>query len=172
MELKTILDNLGVPVSTGIILILISFIKIPKIEINIWQVIGKALSKGLTSNLIEELQSIKNDIGLVDRKVNSLGEKLDGHIEKYEEDLILANRQHILRFNDEIIQGVKHTQEHFDEILSEIDKYEDYCTDHPRFPNNKCVLACRNIKSVYVERLERNDFLTPGNKGKKRIKDD
>ena len=164
MDIKAILDTLGIPVSTGIILLLVGFIKIPKIEINIWQSIGKALSKGLTTAISDELQSLKNDVSLVDRKVKDLGEKLDEHIENYNEDLILSSRQQILRFNDEVIQGVKHTQEHFDEILSEIDKYEDYCVDHPRFPNNKCVLACDNIKATYVERLEKNDFLTPNKK--------
>lgn len=152
MEIKQILDTLGIPVSTGIILILISFIKIPKIEINIWQMLGKALSKGLLSDLTVQIDDLS-------KEVSNINNKLNNHIEKYREDVILGSRQRILRFSDEIIQGIPHTREHFDEILSEIDKYEDYCIEHPHFPNNKCVLACENIRAIYKERIERNDFL-------------
>ena len=152
MDINAILDMLGVPVSTAIILTLLSFIKIPKIEINVWQLIGKALSKGLTGPITEEIKSLKNDI-------MGLSKRLDSHIEKSEEEAILSTRQRILRFSDEVAVDMKHSREAFVEILSEIDKYEDYCMEHPHFPNNRCVLACQNIKEVYKIRLEKHDFL-------------
>ena len=152
MDIQTILDMLGVPVSTAIILVLLSFIKIPKIEINIWQLIGKALSNGLTGTISEEIKSLKEDI-------IGLSKRLDKHIDKAEEDGVLTSRQRILRFSDEVTMGILHSKEAYVEILSEIDKYEDYCMEHPHFPNNRCVLACSNIKNMYKERLEKNDFL-------------
>lgn len=152
MEIKQILEMLGVPVSTGIVLLILSFIKIPKVEINVWQLIGKALSNGLLGELSTEIKTIKKDI-------LGLSDKLNTHIEKSEEDSILSSRQRILRFSDEVTIGLMHSREAFVEILSEIDKYEDYCMEHPHFPNNRCVLACQNIKDVYKERLEKNDFL-------------
>ena len=152
MEIKTILDMLGVPVSTGIILMIVSFIKIPKIEVNIWQLLGKALSKGLVGDLSTEIKTLKTDI-------LGLSTRLDTHIQKSEEESILASRQRILRFSDEVTIGILHSKEAFIDILAEIDKYEDFCQEHPHFPNNRCVLACKNIKEVYSERLERNDFL-------------
>lgn len=152
MDINAILDMLGVPVSTAIILTLLSFIKIPKIEINVWQLIGKALSKGLTGPITEEIKSLKDDI-------MGLSKRLDSHIEKSEEEAILSTRQRILRFSDEVAVDMKHSREAFVEILSEIDKYEDYCMEHPHFPNNRCVLACQNIKEVYKIRLEKHDFL-------------
>ena len=152
MDISAILDMLGVPVSTAIILTLLSFIKIPKIEINVWQLIGKALSKGLTGTITEEIKSLKDDI-------MGLSKRLDSHIEKSEEEAILSTRQRILRFSDEVAVDMKHSREAFVEILSEIDKYEDYCMEHPHFPNNRCVLACQNIKEVYKIRLEKHDFL-------------
>ncbi len=152
MDIKAIFDMLGVPVSTGIILILLSFIKIPKIEINLWQLIGKALSKGLTGPISEEIKSLKGDI--ID-----LSKRLDKHIDKAEEEAVLTSRQRILRFSDEITMGILHGKEAYIEILAEIDKYEDYCMEHPHFPNNRCVLACANIKDMYKERLDKNDFL-------------
>lgn len=152
MEIDKIFNILGVPVSTGLILLVLSLIKIPKIEVNLWQILGKAISQGLTKDIITELSTIKGDL-------NKLNAKVTNHIEKYKEEAILASRQRILRFSDELAQGQKHSLESFTDILSEIDRYEDYCIDHPHFPNNKCVLACENIKNIYKERLEKNDFL-------------
>lgn len=152
MDIKAIFDMVGIPVSTGIILILLSFIKIPKIEINLWQLIGKALSKGLTGSISDELKSLKDDIV-------GLSKRLDKHITKAEEEAVLTSRQRILRFSDEVTMGILHSREAYIEILSEIDKYEDYCMEHPHFPNNRCVLACANIKEVYKIRLDKNDFL-------------
>ena len=40
----------------------------------------------------------------------------------------------ILRFNDELIHGVRHTKEHFDEMLDIVYDYEDYCQKHKKFP--------------------------------------
>lgn len=158
MEIKAIFDMLGVPVSTGIILVLLSFIKIPKIEVNVWQLLGKALSKGLTGTISEELKELKSDIV-------GLSQRLDVHIEKAEEEAVLTSRQRILRFSDEVTMGILHSKEAFIEILSEIDKYEDYCIEHPHFPNNRCVLACENIKHAYNKRLEKNDFLESRDNG-------
>ena len=88
-----------------------------------------------------------------------MSKRLDTHIEKSEEEAILSSRQRILRFSDEITMGILHSKEAFVDILGEIDKYEGYCMEHPHFPNNRCVLACANIKDIYKERLDKNDFL-------------
>ena len=68
-------------------------------------------------------------------------------------------RERILRFNSEIISGnQKHNKEYYDEILSDIDKYEHYCLKHAKYPNNKAMLSIENIKKTYADLLERNDF--------------
>lgn len=68
-------------------------------------------------------------------------------------------RYRILRFDDEIRHDEKHTKEHFDQILEDITKYENYCRDHKDFPNNKAVLAIKNIKDVYQRCTDENSFL-------------
>lgn len=65
----------------------------------------------------------------------------------------------MLRFNDEVLQGVRHTKEHFDEVLEDIDEYECYCKAHPEYPNNKAVLAIENIRGIYATALKEHDFL-------------
>ena len=42
-------------------------------------------------------------------------------------------RYRILRFGDEVKHGTRHSQEHFEQILADIDAYEIYCKDHKDF---------------------------------------
>lgn len=78
---------------------------------------------------------------------------------KYAEKQHRQRAYRILRFDDEIRHGEKHSKEHFDQIIEDIDKYEDYCRDHPKFPNNKVVFAIRNIKNVYQKCTDEGTFL-------------
>lgn len=68
-------------------------------------------------------------------------------------------RYRILRFNDEVLHGQKHTKEHFDQILDDITRYEQFCEGHPEYENNKAVLAIENIKRVYQKCSDENTFL-------------
>ena len=52
-----------------------------------------------------------------------------------------------------------HTREDFIEILAVIDDYESYCRDHEDYKNNRATCAIENIKRVYMERLQKHDFL-------------
>ena len=125
----------------GIVIIAICFIKIPKIKLNVWGIIGKSINKDVTSRLNKlnnEVSELKND---------------------FEVHTVNSCRERILRFNSEIISGnQKHNKEYYDEILSDTDKYEHYCLNHPEYPNNKAMLSIENIKKTYADLLERNDF--------------
>ena len=79
-----------------------------------------------------------------------------------EKQLADSNRLEILRFNNELLRSIGHTKEEFIEVLAEIDAYEDFCKDHPDYPNNRAVLAIENIREVYRERLKKHDFLQEG----------
>lgn len=125
----------------GIVIIAVCFIKIPKIELNIWGIIGKSINKDVTSKvntLKSEVSELKND---------------------FEVHAVNSCRERILRFNSEIMSDNKtHNKEYYDEILSDIDKYEHYCLNHPDYPNNKAMLSIENIKKTYSDLLERGDF--------------
>jgi len=130
----------------GFIIILLGMIKIPKLELNIWSWIGRGFGRAINGEIIEEV-----------RKIDM---KLDNHI-KYEEVEHIRNvRQRILRFSDEILMGKKHSKEHFDEILSDIDVYERYCDEHTDYINNKAVLSIETIKDVYNDCLVSHGFVT------------
>ena len=68
-------------------------------------------------------------------------------------------RRRILRFNDELINHVKHSREYFDDILEDVTAYESYCRENPDFRNGKAALAIENIERVYRECMKEGKFL-------------
>lgn len=97
--------------------------------------------------------------GEVIKKVDLLESQVTAMQMKEDERDVITARVRILRFSDEIQHGVMHSKEHFDQILSDITTYEDYCTKNPEFKNNITVLTIQNIKDIYCERLEKKDFI-------------
>ena len=139
------IDIVGLLPSCGVLFVLSLFIRIPKLEINIWSFLGRKIGK-----------TINHDVLL---KLDTLETKLDNHIQENVVDEVGQTRKRILRFNDELLHMEKHSKEHFIEVLSDIDDYEHYCDLHPDYPNNRAVLAIKNIKRVYAECLQDDDFL-------------
>ena len=97
-------------------------------------------------------REVINKVDALEKQVNTIQVKED------ERDAVTA-RVRILRFSDEIQHDVRHSKEHFDQILSDVTTYEDYCVNHPQFKNNITILTIQNIKDIYCERLEKKDFI-------------
>lgn len=74
--------------------------------------------------------------------------------EDMEEARAISARIRILRCNDEILRGATHSKESLDQTLEDIDLYETYCNEHPKFKNNKTVMSAGNIKSRYQELMD------------------
>ena len=131
--------------SCGVLFVISIFIRIPKLEINIWSFLGRKIGN-----------AINHDVMI---KLDNLETKLDNHIQENTIKEVNLSRIRILRFNDELLHKEKHSREHFVEILTDIDDYEHYCNSHPDYPNNRAVLAIENIKRIYAECLQNDDFL-------------
>lgn len=86
-------------------------------------------------------------------------DELEKKVCRLEENSIVNCRVRILRFSDEIRRGEKHSLESFNQALSDIDRYDMYCSEHPGFINNKGIAAKERIVTVYTECLEKNSFL-------------
>lgn len=130
----------------GFIIILAGMIKIPTIEINFWGWLGRAVGRAINGEVIENVKRLSQD--------------LDDFKKDVEIERVRQARQRILRFNDEVLFGKRHSKEHFDEILEDIDLYEKYCYEHRNYENNKAVLAIATIREVYKECMQTHDFLT------------
>lgn len=83
-----------------------------------------------------------------------------GELKESEEVKEVRNaRRRILRFNDEIINKMKHSREYFDDVLDDVNTYEQYCRKNPDYQNGKCTLAIENIERVYRECMKTGNFL-------------
>ena len=85
---------------------------------------------------------------------------LSGRVEKIEKslderDAVLA-RTHILRFKDEIYNNgpESHSLEYYEQTLDDIQTYDQFCNDHPKFANGRTKAAAKYIREVYDKLTE------------------
>ena len=135
----------------GGVFVLLTLLQIAPIKINPWSAIAKTVGRAINAEVLKELDEMKSV-----QKDNR--ERLERHIEVDNERDADNKRASILQFNMEIVRNIRHTREDFIEVLTHIDAYEQFCTDHPNYPNSRAVIAIANIKRVYEERLQKNDF--------------
>lgn len=115
----------------GVLLILLTIIQLAPIKINPWSKIAKIIGRALNTEVMDKLN----------------------------ESEATNCRYHILRFDDEIRHKVKHTEEHFNQIMEDIDDYERYCSGHPNYKNSKTVSAIENTRRTYEKCRRENSFL-------------
>jgi len=97
-----------------------------------------------TDKIIEAIKDLR-------KQVESIGDRVD-------QNAAVLARTHILRFNDELINGTQHSQEYFRQQLQDIDTYENYCRKHPDFQNSYALMAIDNIRSTYRKLMEKGEF--------------
>lgn len=154
MELQEILAWSG-----GGLLLIFSFIKIPKIELNLWGWLAQTIGKAMNSELTKKVEGIDEKVSAMENKLTSVETTLNTHVREDKLDSIRNTRARILRFHDELRHGTQHTEEHYNEILSDIDIYEDFCDQHKDYPNTKAEVAISGIKESYKECIRDNSFL-------------
>ncbi len=118
-------------VSGGSILLILTIVQIAPITINPWSKLARGIGSALNADVLERLEETKADTA----------------------------RYRVIRFDDEIRHKQKHTEEHFNQILDDIDKYEKHCGGHPDYKNSKAESAIRNVKQTYERCREENSFL-------------
>lgn len=129
----------------GILLILMTLIQVVPIKVNPWTWIARCIGRAINGEVLE--------------KVNTLAEDVKDLKESDEEEWVTLSRSHILRFGDELLHGVKHSKEHFDQILIDVTKYEKYCVSHPDYKNDIATATIKLIRNTYNECLEKHSFL-------------
>ena len=96
-------------------------------------------------------EKAKERFDVLDRKIDTVNAKGD-------ERFAVSSRVRILRFEDELQEKRKHSKDSWDQAMSDIDYYENYCQAHPKFKNNQTIATVEHIKNGYSERLEKRDF--------------
>jgi hypothetical protein len=115
----------------GILFVVLTVIQIAPVKLDPWTKIARAIGSALNVEVLDSLN---------EEKANT-------------------RRYRILRFDDEIRHNVKHTEEHFNQIMEDVDYYEQYCKAHPRYENSKAVSAIRNVKQTWEKCKSENSFL-------------
>lgn len=77
----------------------------------------------------------------------------------FDEEKAIQARVRIVKFNDEILTDQRHSKESFDQVLSDIDTYDRYCAEHPKFVNSKTKLSSENIRNTFRDCETRHTFL-------------
>ena len=115
------------------------------IPINPWRNIAKRFGEIANREVIEKVDKLEGDVHYLQTAFN--------------ERSAVDFRTRILRFGDEMLHGMKHTKDHFDQILDDVNRYEVHCKKNPDFRNNMTHITVQQIKAEYARCLRDNDFL-------------
>ena len=139
--------NFGELVSGGAIVLaaFLSLIEIAPIKINPWSKIARAIGKAINGEVLAKVEALEQKVDKMERT----------NAEQNAEE----RRVRILRFGDEILHDVKHSKEHFDNILQDIAVYEQYCREHKEFENGRTVLTIEKIEHTYKKCFDDHSFL-------------
>ena len=115
---------------------------------------------GFLQYLISRKDAKNDRYGIIVKELAELHSEIQAIDEKGDLRDAIESRVRILRFNDELLEGRKHSKDSYDQCMSDITIYETYCSTHPKFKNNQTALTIEHINKCYADRLEAHDFLT------------
>lgn len=113
----------------------------------------------IVSNRKKTQDSIKESQEQTKKQIDSMRTDFDAHVKDYEKARAESQRYRILRFYDEVCEGRKHSESHFEDILDDIDNYEQYCDTHRDFKNNRGHVAMQYIRDTYGRVKAKGGFL-------------
>lgn len=95
-------------------------------------------------------------------KIKELDNKIKELDDKIKESSTVSARVRMLRFAGEMLRGINHTKDDWDQVLTDITLYKNYCESHPEFKNDQTVSTTEYLLAEYKRRLEKRDFLYVG----------
>ena len=119
-----------------------------------------AIIPTIITNRKKTQESIKESNEATDKRIDKIQESFDEHVKEYEAAKASSQRYRILRFYDEVCDGQRHSESHFEDILQDIDEYETYCKHHEDYQNNRGHVAMEYIKELYGKLKTNGGFLT------------
>ncbi|MBR3463355.1 MAG: hypothetical protein IKH20_11855 [Clostridiales bacterium] len=90
----------------------------------------------------------------IEERFEATDKKIDKVAESVDENAAILARTHILRFSDEIKNGMIHSSEYWRQQLDDCDTYQRFCESHPKFKNSYTEHADKHIKETY-DKLKR-----------------
>ena len=141
MTATEIIATLG---SSGIIIVILSLVKIKPLEISVWHWLARKIGRAFNGETLAYVQSIQTT--------------LDEHLEQHAATKAETNRQRILRFADEVYEGKHHSKDSFDDIMDIMHEYDKYCELHKDFRNGRTKAAAEIIDKTYQDVFVNHKF--------------
>lgn len=127
--------------------------RLPK-AISPWTKLFKFIGTAMNHDVLQRLD-------VIEEKVKQLDVQSKMTEAKREEDSVVEARIRIIRLSDELIHEPEHlhSKDYFDQILSDITLYENYCIDHKDFKNDITTMSIKHIREVYLKCMKEHSFL-------------
>lgn len=119
-----------------------------------------AIIPSIRANRKKTDDAVKESQDAAKKDMEKMQVSFDNHIKEYEAARAASQRYRILRFYDEVCEGRRHSESHFEDILDDIDAYEAYCEAHKEFKNNRGHVAMQYIRDTYGKIKAKGGFLT------------
>lgn len=157
MELGKLIQQLYPFESIGASLIFIfgvlcTVIQVCPIKLNPWDWllgwVGERFNAGMNKK-----------INTLDKRIDKIEENFDSHIKDKQQKDLQEQRRYIINFVNEGINGCRHTQESFEDIIKACDAYEKYVEEN-RIQNGVITSSIKAIRAKYDEHLLLGDFPT------------
>lgn len=116
-------------------------------------IIGIILSSAVISFiqfLITRADNRKN----IDAKLDEVKNEIKAVGDNLEEHKAIESRRGILRFYDDLRNGIDKSEDSFKQSIGDIHCYTRYCSEHPSFQNGVTVIASEYITTEYKKRFE------------------
>ena len=123
-----------------------------------WDILKNLIDKIFNRRRVT-IEEIGDKIDSQGKQIQSLEESFEKKSKEDQEKEAKASRRRILRADDEIRMGMKHSKDFFEDVLRDIDSYEEYCDEHPHFKNRCAESAIKNVAETYETCKAQNSFL-------------
>lgn len=99
----------------------------------------------------DELAGIKDSIDELRREIKQ-------NRDERRRDNAETRRVRILRFEDELQEGKRHSKDSWDQVMSDVRNYRKYTDEDPDFENGITEPTADHIEAEYQKRLQKRDF--------------
>ena len=123
-----------------------------------WDILKNLIDKIFNRRRVT-IEEIGDKIDSQGKQIQSLEESFEKKSKEDQEKEAKACRRRILRADDEIRVGIQHSKDFFEDVLRDIDSYEEYCDEHPHFKNRCAESAIKNVAETYETCKAQNSFL-------------
>lgn len=119
-----------------------------------WTKLFKFIGRAMNGEVLQRLEAIE-------KQVKQIDEQSKATEAKREEDRVIEARIRIIRLSDELVHEPEHlhSKDYFDQILSDVTLYENYCRDHKDFKNDITTMSIKHIRGVYLTCMKDHSFL-------------